>query len=79
MILTGIVDRLHRLNHDLIVELNSKAIPTSDDGSSSARADKLEEGKELIAKISALKYQMGSNKDLAYEPHLIFAPIPITI
>ncbi|KAF7980392.1 hypothetical protein HWV62_38190 [Athelia sp. TMB] len=65
VILTGIVDRLHRLNHDLIVELNSNAIPISDDGSSSARADKLEEGKELIAKISALKYQMGSNKDLA--------------
>ncbi|KZP30085.1 DUF89 domain-containing protein [Athelia psychrophila] len=58
IILTSVVDRLHRLNHDLIVDMKTQP-------GTAALSEKLEEGKEVIAKISGLKYQMGSNKDLA--------------
>lgn len=60
MILTGFIDRLHRINHDLIVELQAPG----NDVAKIALAEKIAEAKDIISKASALKYQMGSNKEL---------------
>ncbi|KAA1475715.1 DUF89 domain-containing protein [Dentipellis sp. KUC8613] len=61
IILTGIIDTIYGLNHELAVEDSSKGTDLDP-----IAAEKLAEGKALIAKISQLKYQMG--RDWALEP-----------
>jgi hypothetical protein len=58
VILTGVIDRLHRINHDLTIE--AKGDPTL----KTFLEEKVLEGREIIAKISQLKYQMGGDKQL---------------
>ncbi|TFY78242.1 hypothetical protein EWM64_g5774 [Hericium alpestre] len=52
VILTGIIDSVYNLNHELSVQSGEQA------------AEKIEEGKGLIEKISKLKYQMGRDHPL---------------
>ncbi|KAJ7063533.1 DUF89 domain-containing protein [Mycena amicta] len=55
VIITGVIDRMHRLSHDLVLEMNNKEAPEV----SSSLSSKVEEAKEIIAKISRLKYEMA--------------------
>ncbi|KZT24930.1 DUF89 domain-containing protein [Neolentinus lepideus HHB14362 ss-1] len=63
IILTGIIDHLYSLNHELSTDTSTDA------------QDKVEEGKAVIGKISALKYHMGRDHPLEKipedgEPHV---------
>ena len=59
VILTGVIDRLHRINHELTVEVqNGDTIFKND------LEEKISEGKDIISRISGLKYRMGGNKKL---------------
>jgi hypothetical protein len=60
VILTGIIDRFHRVNHDLTVELKR----IEDSATKIPLEEKIAEGKEIISKISGLKYRMGGDKKL---------------
>ncbi|TFK37640.1 hypothetical protein BDQ12DRAFT_685038 [Crucibulum laeve] len=58
IIITGIIDHIHNICHDLALELQQ-------DESEKVFLDaKLTEGKEIIGKISKLKYQMGRDHPL---------------
>jgi damage-control phosphatase, subfamily III len=59
VILTGIIDRLHRINHELTVKVRK-----GDPVSKTVLEEKIEEGKQIIAGISGLKYRMGRDKKL---------------
>ncbi|KAF7294687.1 hypothetical protein MIND_01005800 [Mycena indigotica] len=50
VIITGVLDRLHRLSHDIIIS------DGPEEGESKVKVD---EAKDIIAKISRLKYEMG--------------------
>ncbi|THU93833.1 DUF89 domain-containing protein [Dendrothele bispora CBS 962.96] len=63
VILTSIVDQLHRENHDL--QLYSQHASDPEQQKASA-AEKLEEGKAIIEQISKVKYQMA--RDHVMEP-----------
>ena len=59
VILTGVIDRLHRINHELTVEVKK-----GDSVSNTVLEEKIAEGKEIISRISGLKYRMGGDKTL---------------
>ena len=59
VILTGVIDRLHRINHELTVEVKK-----GDSVSNTVLEEKIAEGKEIISRISGLKYRMGGDKKL---------------
>ncbi|KAF7304939.1 hypothetical protein MKEN_01208200 [Mycena kentingensis (nom. inval.)] len=63
VIITGVIDRMHRLSHDLYLELNETADQSPE---KSLGLKKIEEAKEIIAQISRLKYEMG--RDHAMDP-----------
>jgi len=58
IILTGIIDTIYRLNHDLGI-----AHEAGETVSENAR-ERIEEGKEIIEKISKLKYEMARDRPL---------------
>ena len=60
VILTGIVDRLHRNCHDLTME----AQKPGDETAKKSLEEKITEAKDIISSISKLKYQMGGDKKL---------------
>ncbi|KDQ54505.1 hypothetical protein JAAARDRAFT_196426 [Jaapia argillacea MUCL 33604] len=60
IILTSVIDHLHRVNHDLFVQAQRTSIK---DDSQDA---KIKEAQEIIGKVSALKYHMA--RDHALEP-----------
>ena len=62
IILTGIVDRLHRDCHDLTMEAQKH----NDEPSKKLLEEKITEAKDIISRISKLKYQMGENKKLQW-------------
>ncbi|KAJ6468966.1 DUF89 domain-containing protein [Mycena vulgaris] len=57
VIITGVIDRLHRLSHDLCLEVNA----THDETEKEALNLRVEEAKGIIEQISKLKYEMGRN------------------
>jgi hypothetical protein len=59
VILTGVIDRLHRINHELTVEVKK-----GDSVLNTVLEEKIAEGKEIISRISGLKYRMGGDKTL---------------
>ncbi|KAJ7221720.1 DUF89 domain-containing protein [Mycena pura] len=62
VIITGVIDRLHRLSHDLCLRLNA----THDETTIESLNLRIDEAKEVIAKISRLKYEMG--RDYVMQP-----------
>ncbi|KAJ7482308.1 DUF89 domain-containing protein [Mycena galericulata] len=64
VIITGVIDRMHRLSHGLCLEINATEVET-EKGPLQLRVD---EAKGIIEKISRLKYEMGRN--------YIMQPIP---
>jgi hypothetical protein len=61
IILTGVIDHLHNLNHDLSLKAQSV-----DDASATEFREKISEGTGVIERISKLKYEMGRDKPLEY-------------
>ncbi|KAJ7619435.1 DUF89 domain-containing protein [Roridomyces roridus] len=57
VIITGVIDRLHRLSHDLCLEMNASEIETE----KQTFKLRIDEAKGIIEKISRLKYDMGRN------------------
>jgi damage-control phosphatase, subfamily III len=64
IILTGILDHLHNMNHDLTLETQADTAHVSDLHSQIA------ESTAIIEKISRLKYLMGRDKELECVPRL---------
>nr|GAT53691.1 predicted protein [Mycena chlorophos] len=62
VIITGVIDRMHRLSHDLVLESNAS---TSDAHKVDLNV-KVTEAKTIIASISRLKYEMG--RDYVLQP-----------
>ena len=62
IILTGIVDQLHRDCHDLTMEAQKH----NDEPSKRLLEEKITEAKDVISRISKLKYQMGGDKKLQW-------------
>ncbi|KAJ7147366.1 DUF89 domain-containing protein [Mycena filopes] len=60
VIITGVIDRMHRLSHDLCLEMNAAQ---AQDATTEKDALKLriDEARGIIEKISKLKYEMGRN------------------
>ncbi|KAF7323249.1 hypothetical protein HMN09_00105700 [Mycena chlorophos] len=63
VIITGVIDRMHRLSHDLVLEANAS---TTDDAHKADLNVKVTEAKTIIASISRLKYEMG--RDYVLQP-----------
>lgn len=61
IILTTIIDTVYRVDHELAI-----TIPTLADGSEDAVAatNKLAEGKDIIERVSKLKYEMARDRPL---------------
>ncbi|KAJ6476204.1 DUF89 domain-containing protein [Mycena sanguinolenta] len=57
VIITGVIDRMHRLSHDLCLEMNAEQ---SESKKESLKL-RIDEAKGIIEKISRLKYEMGRN------------------
>ncbi|KAJ6482870.1 DUF89 domain-containing protein [Mycena vitilis] len=57
VIITGVIDRMHRLSHDLCLEMNA----AQDESEKASLGLRIEEAKGIIEKISRLKYEMGRN------------------
>lgn len=66
IIITNIIDHVHRLIHDMTME--SKRLAESGEDASLERAKaldvKVEEGKGIISKASRLKYRMARDQEL---------------
>lgn len=63
VILTGIIDTLCNVNHELHVQ--ASAANTSEDVVKQAK-ERISQGKSVIEKISKLKYEMARDKELEY-------------
>ncbi|KAG6370737.1 hypothetical protein JVT61DRAFT_11124 [Boletus reticuloceps] len=65
VIITSIIDHVHRLIHDMTMEAKRLA-ESSEDTLEHVKAleDKIEEGKEIISKASRLKYRMARDQEL---------------
>jgi hypothetical protein len=59
VILTGIIDRIHRINHVLALECKE-----GDPVVKAVLEEKISEGTEIISRIGGLKYRMGGDKKL---------------
>lgn len=59
IILTGIIDNIYRVNHDLGLGLQNL-----DNSASEVAKDKISEGKAIIETIGKLKYDMGRDRQL---------------
>ena len=62
MILTSVIDNLHRLGHDLATQPHGLS-PT-------VAEERIAAAKVIIEKISKLKYEMGRDKPLLYGPDI---------
>jgi hypothetical protein len=67
VILTGIVNTLHKRNHDLVLQLNKS--------SSDALQEEISEGTAIIERISGIKSEMGRDKPLKYVRYTNFISI----
>ncbi|KAI5985078.1 DUF89 domain-containing protein [Pisolithus albus] len=65
VIITNLIDHVHRLVHDLTMESRTLADSGSTDP---VIQSKIEEGKEIIAKASHLKYRMARDQELEKIP-----------
>ena len=65
VIITNIVDHVHRLIHDMTME-SQRLAQSGEDALERVRAldDKVDEGKEIISKASRLKYRMARDQEL---------------
>lgn len=61
IIITGVIDRIHRLNHDATMALKD-VDPTSQAPNELVVNEKIEEGKGIIGKASKLKYDMARDR-----------------
>ena len=61
VILTGIIDTIYRVDHDLGVSLDD--LPPDSEQVLKGN-EKIEEGKGIIEKIGAIKYEMARDKAL---------------
>ncbi|KAN0080028.1 Protein of unknown function DUF89 domain containing protein [Tylopilus felleus] len=68
IIITNIIDHVHRLLHDMTMEARRLTASSSDSEDTLERVralhDKVEEGKEIISKGSRLKYRMARDQEL---------------
>ncbi|KAJ7141872.1 DUF89 domain-containing protein [Mycena crocata] len=62
VIITGVIDRMHRMSHDLCLEMNVAHDKTEKE----TLKLRIDEAKGVIEKISRLKYEMG--RDYAMQP-----------
>lgn len=60
IIITKLIDHIHRVNHEIIMRANNSE--TKD----VAWEERVEEGKDIIGKVSKLKYEMSRDKVLLY-------------
>lgn len=61
VILTGIIDTIYRVDHDLGVSLDARP---ADSEEVIKGNEKIEEGKGIIEKIGAVKYEMARDRPL---------------
>lgn len=61
IILTGIIDTIYRIDHDISLSLSTAAGPG---GGTVESEERLSEGKGIIEKISRLKYDMARDRAL---------------
>ena len=61
IILTGIIDTIYRLDHEIGVSLPT--LPAGSDEAAHAE-EKIGEGKAIIERISRLKYEMARDRPL---------------
>lgn len=66
IIITNIIDHVHRLIHDMTMESRQLAQSLDEDAREHAKAldAKVEEGKDIISKASRLKYRMARDQEL---------------
>jgi len=57
VIITGVIDRMHRLSHDLCLEMNVAEVEAEKE----SLKLRIDEARGIIEKISRLKYEMGRN------------------
>jgi hypothetical protein len=67
IILTGVIDHLHKLNHDLLIEARSGPSGASNLEEAEAR---ITEGTAIVSQISKLKYEMARDRPIEYVFHL---------
>ncbi|KIM61255.1 hypothetical protein SCLCIDRAFT_1216160 [Scleroderma citrinum Foug A] len=67
IIITNIIDHVHRLVHDMAMEAQAQASDGNDDRVRNIQL-RIEEGKEIIAKASRLKYRMARDQELEKIP-----------
>lgn len=58
------IDHIHRLVHEMTMESQTLVTDGIDDGSARRIQLKIEEGKEIIAKASRLKYRMARDQEI---------------
>ncbi|KIK97843.1 hypothetical protein PAXRUDRAFT_824512 [Paxillus rubicundulus Ve08.2h10] len=69
IIITNLIDHVHRLIHDMTMESQQLTESGQDEGDRLKELqDKVEEGKEIIAKASRLKYRMARDQELEQIP-----------
>ncbi|KAG1801027.1 uncharacterized protein HD556DRAFT_1230072 [Suillus plorans] len=66
IILTNIIDHVHRLLHDMTLEIQQ--VRDSDASKAEELSKKITEGQEIISEISRLKYRMARDHDLENIP-----------
>ena len=62
IILTSIIDNVHRLLHDLTIQSQEEG--STAESNSNELAARIKEGKGIIEKISRLKYRMARDHEL---------------
>lgn len=67
IILTNIIDHVHRLLHDMTLE--TQQIRDSDVSKAEELSKKITEGQEIISEISRLKYRMARDHELEWVEH----------
>lgn len=68
IIITGIIDHLCQVNHELSIQAKSEG--QTPDGRASIE-DKMAEGTAIISKISKLKYEMARDRPLECAPNIL--------
>jgi hypothetical protein len=67
IILTNIIDHVHRLLHDMTLE--AQQVRDSDVSKAEELSKKTTEGQEIISEISRLKYRMARDHELEWVAH----------
>ena len=67
IILTKLIDHIHRVNHELTVAAARADVEATSQGAMDPNWEvRVEEGKSIIEKVSKLKYEMARDRALQY-------------